>query len=101
MTEELIEYINQVPDKEETCFTIDGDSYKINLGYKLFVFNHNSNYTIEEIVGSYLGHNPYLPSFEDWKAQNSVCDDFYSYDESSLGGDRICWQCSRPLSYHD
>ncbi len=70
MTEELIEYINQVPDKEETRFTIDGDSYKINLGYKLFVYFYHPDYTIEEIVGTYLGHNPYFYSFKEWKEVN-------------------------------
>lgn len=29
-------------------------------------------YTIEEIVGSYLGHNPYFPSQADWLEQRDA-----------------------------
>jgi len=95
-----LEYINTIPNPMEQNFSIDGKHYRLDLDYKKAIFKHNPNYTIEEIIGTYLGHNPDIDSFNDWEEKN-CCTDFYSYDDSSLGDERGCCNCGQDLSNHE
>lgn len=56
------EALNCVPPREVLSF---GD-YNIDKNYRDELFDKYPNYTSEEVVGSFLGHNPYFPSQEDW-----------------------------------
>ena len=94
-----LEYLNSVPHPRKSNFSIDGKCYYIREDYKEAVFKHNPNYTVEEIMGTYLGHNPDFDSFETWHEKNG-CTNFYSYDDSSLGDERGCWNCGQALSNH-
>tara|TARA_R100000655_G_scaffold10222_1_gene24820 strand:+ start:1618 stop:1902 length:285 start_codon:yes stop_codon:yes gene_type:complete len=40
---------------------------KIPRAYRKDLFAFSDFYTGEEILGSYLGHNPLFPSYADWK----------------------------------
>ena len=40
--------------------------YTIDARYRAALYADYPFYTVEEIVGSYLGHNPYYPSQEIW-----------------------------------
>ena len=40
---------------------------KIPRAYRRDLYAFSDFYTGEEILGSYLGHNPYFPSYADWK----------------------------------
>ena len=40
--------------------------YTIDVTYRAALYVEHPLYTIEEIVGSYLGHNPYYPSQDVW-----------------------------------
>ncbi len=43
----------------------------INKEYRIALYNEYHIYTAEEIVGSFLGHNPYFPSQHSWLEQNN------------------------------
>ena len=45
--------------------------YKIDPAYRLALYNHGSYYNTEEVVGSFLGHNPHFPSQEEWIEQQN------------------------------
>lgn len=51
-----------VPPKKVLQF----GEYIINEKYRKALFQEFPFYTAEEIVGSYLGHNPYFPSQPEW-----------------------------------
>ena len=55
-------YFERVPRPEQYNF----GPHKINRKYREVLYNKYPFYTIEEIVGSYLGYNPYFPSQRDW-----------------------------------
>lgn len=40
--------------------------HTFNREYRDALFNHCPSYRVEEIVGSYLGHNPSFPSQSAW-----------------------------------
>jgi len=40
--------------------------YEINKMYRKALYKEHPSYTAEEIVGSFLGHNPYFPSQTEW-----------------------------------
>lgn len=40
--------------------------YKLDPKYRQAVYEYSKNYNTEEVVGSFLGHNPYFPSQEKW-----------------------------------
>jgi len=40
--------------------------YEIDTDYRQELYEEYPFYTGEEIVGTYLGHNPYFPSQEEW-----------------------------------
>ena len=40
--------------------------YTLDCNYREALYDEYPYYTIEEIVGSYLGHNPYFPSQDVW-----------------------------------
>ena len=67
-------YLDRVPRPTQYNF----GPHKINREYREVLYNRYPFYTTEEIVGSYLGHNPYFPSQRDWlnnsKRTYSECD---------------------------
>ena len=71
-------YFERVPRPEQYNF----GPHKINRKYREVLYNKYPFYTIEEIVGSYLGHNPYFPSQHDWL--NNPYSDSDSESDSSL-----------------
>jgi hypothetical protein len=38
----------------------------LNAAYKAALFQNSPYFTAEEVIGSYLGHNPGWPSDEEW-----------------------------------
>ena len=60
--EDSFEYFESVPPPEKCDF---GD-YQIDPIYRAELYKNFPDYTGEEIVGSYLGHNPYFPSQREW-----------------------------------
>lgn len=56
------EAFNCVPPKEVLRF---GD-YEIDKKYRKELYNKFPLYNTEEIVGTYLGHNPHYPSQDKW-----------------------------------
>ncbi|MFR9523354.1 MAG: hypothetical protein SNH94_02140 [Rikenellaceae bacterium] len=46
--------------------------YLVNKEYREALYNNHPYYTSEEIVGSYLGKNPYFPSERDWIEKQCV-----------------------------
>ncbi len=59
------EALNCVPPKDVLRF---GD-YEIDRSYRNALFSKFPNYTAEEIVGSFLGHNSIFPSQEEWLSE--------------------------------
>ena len=51
------------------CQQLHFDSYVLDEVYKEELYKEFPHYTVEEIIGTYLGHNPYFPSQIAW--QNS------------------------------
>lgn len=60
--EDSFEYFESVPPPEKCDF---GD-YQIDPRYRAELYRNFPDYTGEEIVGSYLGHNPNFPSQREW-----------------------------------
>lgn len=60
------EVLNCVPPKNVLRF---GD-FEINRAYRDELFLKHPNYTAEEIMGSFLGHNPIFPSQDEWLSEN-------------------------------
>ena len=56
------EAFNCVPPKDVLIF---GD-FEIDKEYREALYNKYPFYTTEEVVGSYLGHNPHYPSQSSW-----------------------------------
>lgn len=56
------EALDCVPPKGVLIF---GD-YEIDKRYRKKLYEKHPFYTTEEVVGSYLGHNPYFPSQDSW-----------------------------------
>jgi len=61
------EYMECKPPLSVLCF----GEYKIDPAYRLALYNHGSYYNTEEVVGSFLGHNPHFPSQEEWIEQQN------------------------------
>ena len=61
------EYMECKPPLSVLCF----GKYKIDPAYRLALYKHGSDYNTEEVVGSFLGHNPYFPSEETWMQQQN------------------------------
>ncbi len=51
-----------VPPKE----VLEFGQYKIDKEYREALYKEFPMYTAEEVVGSYLGYNPYFPCQDDW-----------------------------------
>jgi len=51
-----------IPSPEVLTF----GTYTLDVKYREALFDEYPFYTVEEIVGTYLGHNPYYPSQEVW-----------------------------------
>mmetsp|Transcript_62769 Transcript_62769/g.147675 ORF Transcript_62769/g.147675 Transcript_62769/m.147675 type:complete len:929 (+) Transcript_62769:279-3065(+) len=71
------EALDCVPPKDTLMF---GD-YKLSQEYKEALFDRFSFYTAEEVVGSFLGHNPFFQSQTDWEEQESFDKSETSEDE--------------------
>ncbi len=56
------EVMDCVPPKSVLKF----GEYEIDKKYRNVLYKHHPYYTAEEVVGSYLGHNPYFPSQRVW-----------------------------------
>ena len=67
-----------------------GDYY-LNPGFKEAVYQKFPYYTAEEIIGTYLGHNPYFPSQNQWEVGENEDDNAHNHGE----GDDECegWDC--------
>jgi len=61
------EYMECKPPLSVLCF----GKYKIDIAYRLALYEHGSFYNTEEVVGSFLGHNPHFPSQEEWMEQQN------------------------------
>lgn len=61
------EVFDCVPPKEVLKF----GSHIIDKKYRDALYNEHPDYTVREVVGSYLGHNPIFPSQEEWLDENS------------------------------
>lgn len=59
---ELEEAFNCVPPKEVLKF----GAYIIDNKYRKTLYKEHPYYNSEEVVGSFLGHNPYFPGQEEW-----------------------------------
>lgn len=69
---ELEKFWDCVPPKDILKF----GEYEINKEYRDELYEKYPFYTTEEVVGSYLGHNPYFPSQEDyWSLKDSEEED--------------------------
>ena len=53
-------------------YKFDNNVYKLNKRYKIVLEEFGPHYDTEEIVGSYLGHNPYFPSQKDWLESREI-----------------------------
>jgi hypothetical protein len=71
-------YLDRVPSPK-TC---EFGPYQIDPKYRKEIYKRFPFYTIEEIVGSYLGHNPHFQSQHDWL--NNPYSDSDSESDSSL-----------------
>lgn len=60
------EALDCVPPKEVLQF----GEYHIDKKYRNALYKAFPIYTSEEVVGSYLGHNPNFPSQSDWMGKN-------------------------------
>ena len=56
------EYMECVPPIHVLCF----GEYTLDPKYREAVYQHCKQYNTEEVVGSFLGHNPHFPSQEKW-----------------------------------
>lgn len=43
--------------------------YEINASYRNALYSKFPFYNTEEVVGSFLGHNPYFPSQKEWLSE--------------------------------
>ena len=59
-----------VPPPDQYIF----GEYHIDPEYRKLLYGEYPFYTGEEIVGSYLGYNPYFPSEQEWLEQQN-CDE--------------------------
>ncbi|MCQ4140606.1 hypothetical protein [Chryseobacterium sp. EO14] len=64
------EAMDCVPPEEVLKF----GKYEINKEYRKALYSQYPFYTVEEVVGSYLGHNPNFSSQDSWFEQHK--DDF-------------------------
>jgi len=62
------EFLNCIPPAN----IVEFGTIKIKPSYRKKLFQKHPNYTVEEIVGTYLGHNPYYPKYEGrWKIKET------------------------------
>ena len=64
-------YLDRVPSPKTCKF----GPYQIDPKYRKEIYKRFPFYTIEEIVGSYIGYNRYFPSQEQWLNSESESDD--------------------------
>jgi len=82
------EYMECIPPPSVLLF----GPYRIDPAYRLALNGVCDAFTTEEVVGSFLGHNPYFPSQEAWLAEQHA----HSSDE-----DHASWQCDDPSEADD
>jgi len=56
------EHMACVPPKDKLNY----GEYKLSPAYKAALYDSHPNYTVEEVVGSYLGYNQLFPDEETW-----------------------------------
>ena len=59
------EFLYSVPPPEMLTF----GKYVLSEEYKKALFDVYPFYTAEEVVGSFLGYNPWFPSQDDWEEE--------------------------------
>lgn len=57
-----VEALNCVPPRSVLKF----GEYRIKRSYRDALYAAHPYYNAEEVVGSFLGYNPYFPSEDDW-----------------------------------
>lgn len=62
------EFLYCVPPPE----TLKFGNYVLSQEYKEALFDEYPFYTAEEVVGSFLGHNPYFPSQDEWEEEKEA-----------------------------
>ena len=55
--------MQQVPPRHQ----LELGSYVLDKHYKKELYQEFPHYTVEQIIGTYLGHNPYFPSQTAWQ----------------------------------
>lgn len=70
------EALNCVPPRDVLTF----GQYVIDHRYREALYQKYPFFTTEEVVGSYLGHNPHFPSQEDWITQQEESEEESEYD---------------------
>eukprot|EP00122_Pirum_gemmata_P013784 Pgem_evm2s12838 len=65
------ENLGEIPNKNRLKF----GSYTLNEDYRKAMYNFSKIYTNEEIVGTYLGYNPYFPDENTWFLQQDEEDE--------------------------
>jgi len=73
------EYMTCIPPEHQLRF----GSFTLDAGYKAALYAHAAYYVTEEVMGSYLGHNPNFPSEEDWLAGGDACDNCSNNDNDN------------------
>ena len=73
------EFLYCVPPPE----TLQFGNYVLSKEYKEALFDEYPFYTAEEVVGSFLGHNPYFPSQDEWEEENPSAEDDGESDEEN------------------
>lgn len=69
----MFDNIHTVPPRDKLTFLFEEDPsgpHTLDVNYRTALFEEFPFYTSEEIVGSFLGHNPYFDSQEEWVLKN-------------------------------
>ena len=78
------ESLTCVPPKDVLVF----GRYHIEIDYREALYNEYPQYTVEEIVGSYIGENHLFPSYDDWiRKKNGDFDMDIESEEEGSGSD--------------
>ena len=66
--------------------TLKFGNYVLSQEYKKALFDEYPFYTAEEVVGSFLGHNPYFPSQDEWEEEREAEENEAEENESNEVG---------------
>ena len=56
------EHMTCIPPREIVCF----GHYMLDPAYRNAIYDYCAQYSTEEVVGSFLGHNPHFKSQKEW-----------------------------------